>query len=87
MDEYRSDEEDEDEDAYSPPASTVFNTSSDPDDDGPASMNDPEIESKSQVLPDGNEDGGNRMEVDIPNPQDRCASVAQVRKKVRLSCS
>jgi len=87
MDEYRSDEEDEDEDAYSPPASTVFNTSSDPDDDGPTSMNDPKTESESQVLPDSDEDGGNRMEVDIPDPQDRRASVAQVQKKVRLSCS
>jgi len=79
-DEYRSDkkDEDEDEDAYSPPASTVFNTSSDPDDDSPASMNDPKTESKSQVLPGGDEDGGNRMEVDIPDPQDRRASVAQV---------
>jgi len=88
-DEYRSDkeDEDEDEDTYSPPISTVFNTLSDPDDNSPASMNNPKTESKSQVLPDGDKDGGNRMEVDIPDPQDRHASVAQVQKKVCLSCS
>lgn len=89
-DENRSDEEDENEDSdvYSPPASTVLNTSSDPDErnDNAASVNDPETESESQVLFDGDEDRGNRMEVDIPDPQDRRTSVAQVRNKVRLSC-
>ena len=88
-DENRSDEDlDEDSDVYSPPASTVLNTLSDPDDrdNDSTSVNDPETESESQVLPDGNEEGGNRMEVDIPDPQDRRTSVAQVRKKVHLSC-
>lgn len=80
-DENRLDEDsDENSDVYSPLASTVLNTLSDPDDcdDDSTSVNDPKTESESQVLPDGDEEGGNRMEVDIPDPQDRHTSVAQV---------
>ena len=89
-DESRSEEEDE-SDFYSPPASTVLNSSSGLSDDHHANVNDPEDESGSQVLLDGDGDGGNRMVLDTHDSQDRRVQVVQVRNKkkksVRLSCS
>jgi len=86
-----SDEGDE-SDVYSPLASTDLNSSSGLSDNDLADVNDLEEESGSQpeVLLGSNEDGGDRMVLDVhaDNSQDR--HVVQVKNKkkcVCLSCS